>query len=80
MGKVTITPTPGPHDPMFQEPPRSYNPHWGRTYLKSKLQPFATDQTPPVAGARLAPDGKWYVADPDRPGKYLLVVPPDNRR
>ena len=28
---------------------------------------------PPVAGARKAPDGKWYVSDPKRPGKYLLV-------
>ncbi len=25
-------------------------------------------------GARLARDGKHYVPDPDRPGKYLLVV------
>jgi hypothetical protein len=28
---------------------------------------------PPVAGARQAPDGKWYVPDPQRPGKYLMV-------
>jgi hypothetical protein len=28
---------------------------------------------PPVQGARLAPDGNWYVADPKRPGKYLKV-------
>jgi hypothetical protein len=28
---------------------------------------------PPVAGARQAPDGKWYVSDPKRPGKYLMV-------
>jgi len=28
---------------------------------------------PPVAGARLAPDGKYYVPDPKRPGKYLQV-------
>lgn len=24
-------------------------------------------------GARQAPDGNWYVADPDRPGKYMRV-------
>jgi hypothetical protein len=28
---------------------------------------------PPVPGARRAPDDKWYVPDPQRPGKYLLV-------
>lgn len=28
---------------------------------------------PPVKGARQAPDGKWYVDDPARPGKYLMV-------
>jgi hypothetical protein len=28
---------------------------------------------PPVPGARLAPDGHHYVADPNRPGKYLKV-------
>ena len=29
---------------------------------------------PPVPGARKAPDGKYYVPDPKRPGKYKLVV------
>jgi hypothetical protein len=29
---------------------------------------------PPVPGARKAPDGKYYVPDPERPGKYKLVV------
>jgi hypothetical protein len=29
---------------------------------------------PPVPGARLAPDGRHYVADPARPGKYLMVA------
>lgn len=28
---------------------------------------------PPVAGARQAPDGNWYLPDPKRPGKYLQV-------
>lgn len=27
------------------------------------------------SGARQAPDGNWYVDDPDRPGKFLKVVP-----
>jgi len=30
--------------------------------------------SPPVPGARLAPDKNWYVPDPSRPGKYLRVV------
>lgn len=30
---------------------------------------------PPVQGARKAPDGNWYVSDPQRPGKYLRVQP-----
>jgi hypothetical protein len=29
---------------------------------------------PPVPGARLAPDGRHYVPDPQRPGKYLMVA------
>lgn len=29
---------------------------------------------PPVKGARLAPDGKYYVPDPKRPGKWLQVT------
>jgi hypothetical protein len=28
---------------------------------------------PPVQGARLAPDGNWYIPDPKRKGKYLRV-------
>lgn len=29
--------------------------------------------TPPIVGAKKAPDGKWYVSDPSRSGKYLHV-------
>jgi hypothetical protein len=32
-------------------------------------------EQPPVAGAQKAPDGNWYVPDPNRPGKYLQVIP-----
>jgi hypothetical protein len=28
---------------------------------------------PAVPGGRVAPDGKTYVPDPNRPGKYLMV-------
>lgn len=31
------------------------------------------EASPPVAGARQAPDGAWYLPDPKRPGKYLRV-------
>lgn len=27
-----------------------------------------------VAGMRQGPDGKWYIPDPNRPGKYLQVM------
>lgn len=29
--------------------------------------------SPPMQGAKQAPDGKWYVPDPKRPGKYLMI-------
>ena len=35
--------------------------------------PAPTSEQPPSPGARKAPDGKWYVPDPSRPGKYLEV-------
>lgn len=38
-----------------------------------RAQPQAR-QRPPIPGARLAPDGKHYVPDPRRPGKYLMVA------
>lgn len=31
------------------------------------------NQQPPMAGARKAPDGNWYIPDPHRPGKYLKI-------
>ena len=37
---------------------------------RETLQKF----TPPVEGARQGADGKWYVDDPNRPGKYLRVT------
>lgn len=37
--------------------------------------PSPRSEAPPVAGARKATDGQWYVPDPDRPGKYLRVAP-----
>ena len=39
------------------------------------VQPQGQQQgaAPPVQGAKQAPDGNWYVPDPNRPGKYLMV-------
>jgi hypothetical protein len=34
----------------------------------------AVPAKPPVAGAKQAANGKWYVPDPKRPGKYLEVT------
>jgi hypothetical protein len=31
--------------------------------------------TPPIPGARKAKDGKWYLNDPNRPGKFIEVRP-----
>lgn len=37
--------------------------------------PQESQPVPPVPGAKQAPDGKFYVPDPARPGKYLEVQP-----
>jgi hypothetical protein len=41
----------------------------GAPGIRPPLAPAA-----PVPGARLAPDGRHYVPDPRRPGKYLMVA------
>jgi hypothetical protein len=46
-----------------------------------KRQHYSEEESPermaggesPVEGARKAPDGQWYLPDPNRPGKYLRV-------
>jgi uncharacterized protein YccT (UPF0319 family) len=38
-----------------------------------KNTPANAPVPPPMAGARQAPDGKFYIPDPARPGKYLQV-------
>lgn len=35
--------------------------------------PGSAAEAPPMEGAKQAPDGKWYLPDPSRPGKYLLA-------
>jgi hypothetical protein len=34
----------------------------------------AAKRPPPIPGARQAPDGRHYIPDPRRPGKYLMVA------
>jgi len=47
--------------------------------MQQRPTPAVPDQKPapqgtaPIQGARQAPDGNWYVPDPNRPGKYLQV-------
>ena len=36
-------------------------------------QSLAAAEGPPVPGARQAPDGNWYLPDPNRPGKYVRI-------
>jgi hypothetical protein len=36
--------------------------------------PIGPGTPPPIPGARLAPDGRHYLPDPRRPGKYLMVA------
>ena len=51
----------------------------GRIRGAHRLEPLPENgggpgnEQPPSPGARKAPDGKWYVPDPSRPGKYLEV-------
>lgn len=33
-----------------------------------------SNEPPPVQGARKAPDGRWYINDPNRPGKFLMLA------
>jgi hypothetical protein len=43
--------------------------------VEQQQQQDSAQQQPPVEGAKQAPDGKWYVPDPNRPGKFLMVQP-----
>lgn len=55
------------YDPLSQEmkQPQGEGP--------ATAMPKAEGAQPPIPGARLAPDNKWYLPDPARPGKYLQV-------
>jgi len=42
---------------------------------KPSPSPAPAAPVAPVPGARQAPDGEWYLADPTRMGKYMRVAP-----
>lgn len=50
-----------------------YKSKYGSTPYIGTKPTTAKPAAPPVAGARKADDGKYYVPDPKRPGKYLQV-------
>ncbi|MEW8351963.1 MAG: hypothetical protein AB2689_00045 [Candidatus Thiodiazotropha taylori] len=59
-------------DPEFEE---LYLQFYGKPPEDTQsVESTVETEQPPVQGARKAPDGNWYVEDPDRPGKYLQVV------
>ena len=49
-------------------------PLWENAPVDPGEQHSSAGGAPPVEGARKAPDGNWYVDDPDRPGKFLKVM------
>ncbi len=69
-GKL-LTPTPKP----APSSPTPAGPSWWQRNAPEVLGGRTTQAAPPVEGARKAPDGNWYVPDPNRPGKYLRVEP-----
>lgn len=77
-GKASLTPGEMDYLNQFMTPRKSGN---GLDELLSGIggdtaapaSSGAAAETPPVQGARKAPDGYWYVPDPARPGKFLRV-------
>ncbi len=66
-------PTPGQNgQPLAGGMP---NPPAGAAPTASARPPGVPQQAaqPPMQGARQAPNGNWYLPDPNRPGKYLMV-------
>lgn len=56
--------------------PRAHGGKVGRDLLKDAKP----KEHPVVKGARLAPDGSYYLNDPNRPGRYLKVIERNGRR
>lgn len=45
----------------------------GGDHMVASPQPAPDPSSAPIPGAKLAPDGRWYVPDPNRPGKFMQV-------
>ena len=60
-----------PRKPLPKTPKMPEQPELPDSPLTNN-SPLNEDQ-PPHPAARKAPDGKWYVSDPSRPGEYLRV-------
>lgn len=61
-------------DTLFQAHQIGGQQQQGQAVSPQRPQPGPQQPHPPIDGARLARDGKHYVPDPRRPGKYLMVV------
>lgn len=59
-----------PRKPLPKTPKIPKQPEMPDSPLKNKS---SSTENPPHPAARKAPDGKWYINDPSRPGKYLRV-------
>lgn len=55
------------------DPNRARAPRAAAATAAGTSNPAVAADTPPIQGARKAPDGFWYVPDPARPGKWLRV-------
>jgi len=49
----------------------SYREDGGTSAIEPLKEPVVL--TPPVEGAKRAPDGNWYIPDPERPGKWRVL-------
>lgn len=81
IAKTEATPTGGATPPLPSGPaptPPAAMPPMPSQPLPMPFQggpaPGAPQQAPPLPGARLARDGRHYLPDPRRPGKYLMVA------
>lgn len=52
-----------------------YKPGAGDPGGRTQSSPQESARQPDVSQAKQASDGNWYVPDPSRPGKYLMVQP-----
>lgn len=76
-GENGAPPMPGAPKPPPGPPPGPSDSHPGAIPGNAPPPGVASPTlpgAPPMSGAKQAPDGKWYLPDPARTGKYLQVV------